>query len=176
MVGQLLTFSKPKSLKLDPLNLNEILDSILLLQKEPMGRKGIRAVRQFDPSLPPVLGDSGELSQVFLNFIKNAIEAIPEGGGEIRVKSRLMTDYRIKETAGGRASRMVLAEIHDSGIGIRAEDLQKIFTPFFTTKEKGYGLGLAIAQRVIVEHGGTVRVTSEKGKGTTVQVFLRSVR
>lgn len=176
LIGQLLTFSKPKSLTLEPLNLNALLDATLLLQKEPLEARRIRIVREFDPSLPPVLANSGGLSQVFLNFIKNAMEAIPDHQGEIRIKSRVMTNFKIKGVEGKKPSRMILAEIHDNGIGISKEDLEKIFTPFFTTKEKGYGLGLAITQRVINEHGGIIRVSSEKGKGTTVQVFLRSTR
>lgn len=174
LVSRLLSFSRPRSFSLTPLNLNELLDSLLLLQSAPLGEKKIRVVRKFDPSLPPVLGDADELRQVFLNFLKNAIEAIPNGGGEIRLTSRLMTNFKIKEVRGAKASRMVAAEIGDSGVGISKEDLEKIFTPFFTTKENGYGLGLAMAQRVIHEHGGTVRVMSEKRRGTTVQVFLRS--
>ena len=180
LVSRLLSFSRPRTLTLVPLNLNEILDSLLLLQTAPLNEKKIRLVRKFDPSLPSILGDADELRQVFLNFLKNAIEAIPEGGAtidgraEIRVTSRLVTNFKIREVTGQKASRMVVAEIHDSGVGIAREDLEKIFTPFFTTKENGHGLGLAMAQRVIQEHGGSIQLKSEKSQGTTVQVFLRS--
>ncbi len=174
LVSQLLAFTRPKGLSLEPINLNELLNSILLLQQKPFEERNIRLLREFDPSLPPVLGDSEQLTQTFLNFVKNAMEAIPPEGGKIRVKSRLMTNFKIKGAEKTKASRMILAEIQDSGAGISKEDLEKIFTPFFTTKEKGFGLGLALAQRVIHEHGGLIRVTSEGDRGTTVQVFLRS--
>lgn len=174
LVSQLLTFSKPKSLSVGPVNLNELLDSILRLQREPLERKKIRLVREFDPSLPPVLGDGDQLYQVFLNFIKNAMEAIPNGGGEICIKSRLMMNFKIKGGEGMKPVPMILAEIHDNGTGISKDDLEKIFTPFFTTKEKGTGLGLAIAQRVVHEHGGIIRVRSEKDHGTSMQIYLRS--
>jgi two-component system nitrogen regulation sensor histidine kinase GlnL len=174
IVSQLLTFSRPKSLSVGPVNLNELLDSIVRLQREPLERRKIRLVREFDPSLPPVLGDGDQLYQVFLNFIKNAMEAIPDGGGEIRIKSRLMTNFKIKEGEGRKPVPMVLAEIRDNGAGISKEDLGKIFTPFFTTKEKGTGLGLAIAQRVVSEHGGIIRVQSDKEHGTCMQIYLRS--
>lgn len=175
LVGRLLTLTKPRRLSLEPMNLNELLDSILLLQKGPFGERKIRLVREFDPSLPPVAGDREALHEAFLNFIRNALEAIPKGGGEIRVRSQVMTNFKIRGE-GKRPSRVVLTEIQDTGCGISLEDREKVFTPFFTTKEGGYGLGLAIAQRVIHEHGGMLRLQSEKGKGTTVQVFLRADR
>ncbi len=173
LVNQLLTFSRPKTLEMTAVNLNELLDSLLLLQKEPLIEKGLKVIREFDPSLPPIVGNTEELSQVFLNFIKNAIEAIAREKGEIRVKSRMVSDYRIKGEAGKKPSRMVMTEIRDNGEGISKENLKNIFTPFFTTKEKGYGLGLALSQRIISEHGGLVHVKSEEGKGTSFQIFLR---
>lgn len=174
LLTRLLTFAKPKTLPLEPLNLNEILDAILLLQKKILEERSIRLVREFDPSLPKVLGQRDELHQVFLNFIQNAVEAIPNGGGKIGIKSRLVMNYKIRDPKGKKPSHVVMAEISDSGVGISPEDMEKIFTPFFTTKEKGCGLGLAMTQRIISEHGGGIRVQSEKGRGTTFQVFLRS--
>ncbi len=174
LVEELLSFSRPRSRSLAPVNLNKLLDSLLMIQSETLQQKNIRLVCEFDPSLPLVLGDAEQLLQVFLNVFKNAIEAIPEAGGEIRIKSRIMTNYKIKE-AGEKASRMVMAEIQDSGMGIAPDVLKNIFTPFFTTKEKGHGLGLAISQRVIHEHGGVMHIESKKGKGTVLQVLLRSV-
>jgi two-component system nitrogen regulation sensor histidine kinase GlnL len=178
LVNQLLTFSRPKDLKLDRVNINELIDALLILQKEPIAKRGIRVVREFDPSLPPVLGDADELKQVFLNFIVNASDAVaerhPGGGGEIRFKTRMVNNFKIKGAEGPKTWRMVSAEIRDNGTGIKQDDVGKIFTPFFTTKEKGYGLGLAVTQRVIHEHGGAVNLTTEEGVGTTFQVLLRS--
>jgi two-component system nitrogen regulation sensor histidine kinase GlnL len=178
LVNQLLTFSRPKDLSLEPLNLNELIDAILILQKEPLEKKKVRIVREFDPSLPSVLGDADELKQVFLNFIVNAADAVGErhadGGGEIRLKTRMATNFKIKGAEGQKPSRMIVTEIRDNGTGIGAENRNKLFTPFFTTKEKGYGLGLAISQRVINEHGGVIHLESEEGRGTTFQILLRS--
>ena len=174
LVGELLNFSRPRSRSSAPINLNELLDSILMLQSQVLQNKNIRLVREFDPSLPSVMGDAEQLLQVFLNVIKNAIEATHESGGDLRIKSRMMTNYKIKE-ANGKSSRMVMAEIQDSGMGMAPDVLKNLFTPFFTTKEKGHGLGLAISQRVIHEHGGVMHVESQIGKGTTVQILLRSV-
>lgn len=178
LVNQLLTFARPKDLKIDKVNINELIDALVILQKEPMEKRGIRVVREFDPSLPPVLGDADELKQVFLNFIVNASDAVaerhPEGGGEIRIKTRMVNNFKIKGAEGRKSWRMVATEIRDNGTGIKAEDTDKIFTPFFTTKEKGYGLGLAVTQRVIHEHGGAINLTTEEAKGTTFQILLRS--
>ena len=177
LITQLLTFARPKTLILKPINPNELLDSILLLQTEVLKNKKIHLVREYDPSLPFISGDGEQLTQVFLNFIKNAIESTEEfdtpKGGEIRIRTR-MTDFRIREKSGRKASRMIMVEIRDNGVGIPQEILENIFTPFFTTKEKGSGLGLAIAQRIIQEHEGSIRVFSKKSQGATFQIYLRS--
>lgn len=177
LVSRLLVLTRPKAFHLEPLNINELLDSVLVLEKGPAEGRGIRLAREFDPSLPLIVGDDDELRQAFLNFIKNAIEAIADSdipSGEVRVKTRMLNEFRIKEADAEKLSRMVVVEIQDDGPGIDPETLHKIFTPFFTTKNTGSGLGLVIAQRVIQEHGGTLRVRSEKGKGTHIQVSLRS--
>ena len=173
LISNLLDFTKPKTLDLKAVNLNELLDSILVLQKKAGEEKQVEFFREFDPSLPDILGDTHELTQVFLNFIKNSVESLTNGHGEIRIRSRVMTDFKIKKSDNKKASRIVMAEIQDNGQGMDAQLLDKIFTPFFTTKEKGTGLGMAIAQRIVKEHGGTIRVRSQKDQGTSVQVFLR---
>ncbi len=174
LIGRLLALTRPKDLKMEPININELLDSILRLEEVSAPSQSVRIVREFDPSLPPVMGDDDELRQAFLNFVKNALEAVEEGKGKIRVKTRLMTEFKIKNAAGRKSGRLVLVEIQDNGAGMNPEDLSKIFTPFFTMKNTGSGLGMAISQQIVTEHGGNIRVTSEKGKGTTVQVSLRS--
>lgn len=178
LVNQLLTFARPKDLKLDPVNLNELIDSLLILQSGSLEKKKIRVIREFDPSLPAVLGDADELKQVFLNCIVNAADAIYErhkdGGGELTLRTRMATSFKIKGAVGQKPSRMIEAEVRDNGTGIKAEDLAKIFMPFFTTKEKGYGLGLAVSQRVIHEHGGVIQLDSEEGEGTKFKILLRS--
>lgn len=177
LIGNLLTFTRPKQQALVPIHLNQLLDEVLLLQKEPLAEKSIHVIRHFDPSLPPVLGDNDELHEVFLNLIKNAMEAVPQKTGELHVRSKILSDYKIKGADGKKPFLMVTAEIQDNGPGISRENLDKIFTPFFTTKESGHGLGLAIAQRIINEHGGSLRVrsgTKAEKHGTTIQVVLRS--
>lgn len=179
LVNQLLTFARPKDLKIGAVNLNELIDALIILQKEPFEKRGIKVIREFDPSLPSVIGDADELKQVFLNFMVNAADAVAERHkgepiGEIRLKTRMANNFKIKGAEAGKASRMIMAEIQDNGTGIKPQNADKIFMPFFTTKEKGYGLGLAVSQRVIQEHGGVIHLLTEEGRGTAFQIFLRS--
>lgn len=174
LLGELLTFTRPKKILFESLNLHELLDQIVLLQKPLSDQKKVKISREYDPSLPPILGEKDELHQVFLNFIKNALEAVPAKKGHLKISSRFMMNFRIRESEDKKPAQMVMVEITDNGPGIPEENLEKIFTPFFTTKESGHGLGLAITQRIVNEHGGLIRVQSEKGKGTTFQIYLRS--
>lgn len=177
LITELLTFARPNTLKTEEVNLNEILDATIALE---MARQSgqiqkVKFIREYDPSLPPVIADPFQLKQVMINVIKNAVESLHPEGGEIRIRTRIDNTFKLRDQAGERSSRMVVAEITDNGTGISKENLEKIFTPFFTTKDEGHGLGLAMAQRIINEHGGFLRMESQVEKGTTVQIVLRSV-
>jgi len=112
--------------------------------------------------LPPVLADAEQLMQVILNIAFNAIEEMP-GGGTLSVRTSRI---------GGEAGEAVGISIRDTGRGIRREDMRHIFKPFFTTKERGVGLGLAICQKIIRRHGGNIRVKSLPGQGTIFYIRL----
>ena len=112
------------------------------------------------PGLPDVGADEAQLRQALLNLIRNAREAM-SGAAARRL------DVSVREAAG----RIVVA-IHDSGPGIGAADMGKIFDPFFSTKERGTGLGLALVQQVVVDHGGQIEVASPPGAGTTFTLWL----
>jgi signal transduction histidine kinase len=107
---------------------------------------------------------------VFLNLVKNALEAM-NGGGSLTVVTRLETDYYVRDHGMGR-NRFIRVEISDEGKGIKEEDMAHIFSPFFSTKNTGTGLGLAICYNIIKEHSGTIRVETTEGKGTTFKVSL----
>ena len=139
------------------LDLNELLEQSLRF----LPRGAIEIVRQFDESLPPLRADPGLLHQAFLNILVNARQAMP-GGGRLTVRTQLA------ETDGPEVHVL----ISDTGVGIAAEHLDRIFRPFFTTKRGGTGLGLAIAARVIDQHGGRIGVESVPGQGTTFTVVL----
>ena len=170
IVEELLELAAPRKLKQEPVNLHKVLGDIVLLQKRAAEGKSISFVQQFDPSIPPILADEGLLTQLFLNLIKNAVEAIADEG-LIRISSRVLADYSMTQKGEGR-SRMVALDVSDNGPGIPPEVLNNLFTPFFTTKARGTGLGLAICQKIVAEHRGMMKVESDPGKGTTFTVML----
>jgi two-component system NtrC family sensor kinase len=124
--------------------------------------QNIEVVKQFSLSLPKVMADSDQLQQIFTNLTLNAIQAMP-GGGRLTLRSSAVDGE-------------VRVDVQDTGCGISKENMDKLFTPFFTTKEKGkgVGLGLAVVHRIFERHKGRIQVQSEVGKGTTFSVYLRS--
>ncbi|HEY8369821.1 MAG TPA: ATP-binding protein [Thermodesulfobacteriota bacterium] len=173
LLTELLTFSEPRPPRFAPVNLNSLLDTILLLQTTSEARGEVTIVKEFDPSLPEVQGDAEQLTQVFLNLVKNGLEAMG-GKGVLRVVSRLDTDYRIRSRGGrgGRRTQVVAVDVSDTGPGISPEDQAKLFTPFFTTKGRGTGLGLVLSHRIVHAHRGTMAVASTPGRGTTFTTWL----
>lgn len=170
IVEELLELASPRRLELSRVNLHKVLGDIIILQKRAVEGMRVSFQQQFDPSIPPILGDEERLTQLFLNLIKNAVEAVGEDG-IVRVSSRVLADYRMTQ-AGERGMRLVAVEVADDGPGIAKEQLEHLFTPFFTTKSKGTGLGLAISQKIVAEHRGMIKVESDVGKGTTFTVML----
>ena len=169
LIEQLLDLSRPAELDLAPLNIHEVLEDVLLLESQTLGEKDLQIKKWFDPSLPPIRGDRARLTQVFLNLVKNAFQAMERGA--LAVTTRVETDYHVREQ-GTAPNRFIWVDLADEGMGIREEDLPHIFSPFFTTKNNGTGLGLATCYRIIKEHGGTIRVESTEGKGSTFKVSL----
>ena len=170
MMERMLDFARPAPLELKLINIHQILEEILLLEKknEPAD---IRFVQNYDPSLPQVEGDEDQLKQVFLNLVRNALEAMPEGG-TLELMTRIHSNYTVKSDKHPNSRQAILVEIRDSGAGIDTENLNNIFTPFHTTKSKGSGLGLPLSLKIVENHKGKMNVQSETGKGTRVQVFL----
>ena len=169
LIEQLLDLSRPAKLNLASLNVHELLDEVLLLERET-AQQGVVVKKQFDPSLPPVRGDRAQLTQVFLNLVKNALQAM-EGQGCLTITTRIETDFHIREQ-GRERGKFIWVDIEDNGPGIEDENLPHIFSPFFTTKNSGTGLGLAICHRIIKEHGGLIRVDSRERSGATFKVSL----
>jgi two-component system, NtrC family, nitrogen regulation sensor histidine kinase GlnL len=166
----ILDFTRLKPLTSERFNIHAMLDRALLLQEESARQNGVVLAREYDPSLPDVTGNLDQLLQVFLNLVKNAIEAMPKGG-KLTVVTR-MSDLFTSVQADGKKHRLMVARVMDNGSGIKQEHLQDIFAPFFTTKDKGVGLGLALSYQIVQEHLGTIRVESKEGAGTTFSVYL----
>jgi len=172
LVTQLLDFSKPKKVKKSSVNINQILSELLMMQKPALDKGGISLRQEFDPSLPPVYGHEPSLKQAFLNLLKNALEAMDQKGGHLKVSTGYISDYRM-QVGDGKPSPMAQVSIVDTGMGIPEENLNSLFTPFFTTKAKGTGLGLMMTQRILKEHESLLRVSSKVGEGTTFKVLLK---
>lgn len=170
LIEELLDLTRPRPTQLSEVNLSRILADQILMQKQGYPDKQITYQMQLDPSIPPIRGDENLLSRLFLNLLKNAAEAI-EGKGVITVTSRIAGQY-LYNKPGERPVPMVTVEIQDNGPGIPSDELDRIFTPFFTTKTKGCGLGLAICQKIINEHQGSLRVASQAGQGTSFTISL----
>ena len=171
MVKRMMDLNRPLDLKLKSTNIHKVLEDILTLEKDTLTRKNGRFEQIYDPSLPPIEADEDQLKQVFLNLIKNAIEASWKGG-RIQIITRLSSGYAIKSTSSPVPQQNIVIEIIDSGEGMDEKIQKKLFTPFHTTKKKGSGLGLPISLKIVKDHHGKIKVTSEKDLGTTVQVFL----
>jgi len=151
--GRFARLPAPEPLRLEG---SELVAAVLALY--PAGPAGVRLERDVAASLPAVRADRDQILQVLHNLLRNAFEAVG-GGGTVRFAAR------------GEGAELVLA-VSDDGPGIRAEDLPRLFEPYFTTKEAGTGLGLAISDRIVQEHGGHLGVRSEPGRGTTFEVRL----
>ena len=146
--------------RMEPVAVNPLLQGLLDLVMPGITIRGIEVQTRFEEGLPALLGDAGELQEIFLNILTNAMDAMPEGGG-LRLETRSI----------GKAIRVTVA---DTGIGMAEADLPKIFEPFITTKErgKGTGLGLRICRNIVKAHGGEIAVRSRRGAGTTFVVSL----
>ena len=174
LLEHLLDLARPVKLRLEPLNIHELLNHVLVLEANTAEAQEIRIDRVYDPSLPPILGDRTQLTQVFLNLVKNAIQAM-SGHGCLTLTTRIETDFSLR-TQSRQKAKLARIDFKDDGPGIKEVDLPQIFSPFFTTKQTGTGLGLAICDRVIKEHGGHIRVESQPGQGTLFRVSLGLVQ
>jgi two-component system NtrC family sensor kinase len=161
IVKNLLDFARERPMLMKPADVNQAVDEILTLVDNQAHIQGVKIVRERG-ALPPVLGDFGQLRQIFMNIASNACEAM-EAGGTLTVRSR--------EVPGELGVEVVF---EDTGSGIPPERLRKIFDPFFTTKERGTGLGLSVVYGVVEKHGGRIEVDSEEGKGTRFTIRLRA--
>lgn len=167
IVTEFLRYSRPPDLNLKECDLRELVnDTIALIRHDGRLQESQQVVVQHDRTLPAVQADPDKMKQVFWNLATNALQAMPSGG-----TLTISTGCR-RVTSGKRSGDIVEVLVQDTGIGIRADDLNKIFFPFFTTKPHGSGLGLATAQRIVDQHGGWIRVESEEGKGARFAVCL----
>ncbi len=159
LTEEYLRFSRLPRPQLQPEDLHELLAGLLSFSATELAGKQVSLQQDLQRGLPAVQADENQLRQAFLNLLRNAGEALAPRGGTLQVSARQEGDS-------------VVVTFRDSGPGIQPEHLGKIFDPFFSTKETGTGLGLALTQQIITEHGGTIEVQSGAGPGTTFTVRL----
>jgi len=171
LVEELMVFARGEELSLAPVNAHQILDSVIeLVRLDPLS-EGIVIERAYDPSIPEIMADADRLQQVFLNLIRNALQAMKAGTGRLQIESRMTLDQRLtgKDLSSIPTVQVV---IKDNGSGISPEVYERLATPFFTTRQKGTGLGLAVSRHWVNRHHGTLKISSPPGEGTTVRVNL----
>lgn len=161
----------PNRATTSPIDVNAvILRTLQVLSTEP-GNDKLEIIEQLDPELPRVDIDQGQLEQVLMNLLRNAAQVL-SGGGEITVSSRLRLGWSSRISSMGAGDQLVEVTVADNGPGVSRKLLNRLFTPFFTTKAAGVGLGLAISQSIVQAAGGRIEVRSHVGEGTTFAVIL----
>jgi signal transduction histidine kinase len=154
-----LKFIRPQELNLKPVDPNALVKDVAALLEAEWKKEGVRFALQLDPALPPVTADEELLHQVFLNIVLNACQAMPRGG-TITIRTQR------------ERPEFVSVRVTDEGVGIGSEDIDKVFTLYYTTKPDGSGIGLSMVYRIVQMHDGDIDVQSEVGRGTTVTVRL----
>lgn len=163
IVGSLLDLSRQTQTYVEPVNMNTVLDNALRVLHNQMKRQRINIQKDYDPALPTLEGNFANLGQVFINIIKNAVEALSNGEGIITLTTRY-----------DEVRDEVVVTCRDTGTGIAPERLHDIFKPFYTTKPvgRGTGLGLYISHEIVRRHGGIIEVESEIGYGSTFRITI----
>ncbi|MEN6621427.1 MAG: ATP-binding protein [Smithella sp.] len=159
IIEEFLSFSKSRRLQLTDFSIIDVLQKIVSLIREEASARGVTIETQWRETQAVIPMDVNKLQQSFLNLIKNAMESIPAEG-------------KITIAVGKKSKNYILVSISDTGCGMNEEEIEKIFSPEYTTKEKGVGLGVPLASEIIRGHGGDIRVISSKGEGTTFEVVL----
>jgi two-component system, NtrC family, sensor kinase len=158
----LLGFARSTKTVKELVDVNRVIEDLFKILEFQPSAKSVKLTTRPAADLCPIYANSGQIRQVFLNIILNAIQAMPDGGA-----LEISTGRRASESAEG-----VEVTIRDTGSGIPKEDIENIFQPFFTTKKEGTGLGLAISYGIVKEHGGNIEVESDIGMGSTFRIFL----
>lgn len=164
IIKDLIDLAKPSEVSLKPGNTNDVINRVYDLVRTRCEKQHVLLHKKVSRRLPPILMDEERMEKAFLNFILNALDAMPKGG-KLTTNANPYFD-----------KNRVIISIQDTGKGIPQEDLDNIFHPFFTTKRTGIGLGLCLADQVISSHKGRLSVTSKTGKGTTITIELPIAR
>ncbi len=164
IVSQVLDFAHPSKPQVQEGLIEDIVNEVLRFSKMPLRRQGIQLRTNLKKSAATVRVDVSQMKQVFFNIVRNACDAMPEGG-----------ELRVSTSQPSGEDRCVRVEVEDTGRGIAKEHLERIFDPFFSMNREGTGLGLAISRKIVESHGGRIEVKSRPGKGTKFGVVLPAV-
>jgi PAS domain S-box-containing protein len=173
IVDELLQLARPARLHVEPIHLPVLFERVLELYANQVETGNIAVRREYSPDLPALSADAEQIYQALVNLVGNAIDAMA-GGGRLTLGARLSEEERVASTspASARASRQLVIEVEDTGVGIPPSDANKVFNPFFTTKGGGTGLGLALTHKIVEDHGGTINFRSSPEQGTTFAILL----
>ncbi len=183
IVSRMIDFYRPSRDGMRPTGLHDLLDTVLQMTREQLSSRDIELVLELHPELPLVFAVGNHIKQVFLNIIFNAIEAMATGG-TLTIRSYVLAasddlpeaGYSLVPGSGAAGFRVrepsIVIEFGDTGPGIPPADLPKIFEPFYTTHDKGTGLGLAVSYSIIEQHNGELSVSSRPGRGATFRIRL----
>ncbi|PYM90621.1 MAG: hypothetical protein DME04_22095 [Candidatus Rokuibacteriota bacterium] len=175
IVERLLELARPARVSFTLLRLPELLERALELYGDLLDDRGIDVVREYARDVPQIQADKDALYRVFVNLVANAIDAMP-GGGRLTVRAGwAATGDPLPTPTRRRSTSRVKVEIEDTGVGIAPSETERIFNPFYTTRDSGTGLGLALAHKVIQDHGGVISFKSTRGVGTTFTIVLSLV-
>jgi PAS domain S-box-containing protein len=169
IIKNLLDFSRQTEVKLRPVNINKVIEATFSIIGHQISLENVKTEMELSTSLPSILVDFDQVQQALMNIMLNAAQAMPNGG-ELQITTSVAKRVKI-----GRSIRdAIRIDISDTGIGIPQENLDKLFTPFFTTKEKGkgVGLGLSVVHGIIERHHGKIEIKSNPGTGTTFSIYL----
>lgn len=161
-IKELLNFTRASELNLERFSLEQIMEEAIKVMNNSFEEKKILLRRKYQKNLPEIFVDGDKMRQVFLNILRNAYEAV-EDGGRISLSLSLVRNNEQKKFK---------LKISDNGCGIPEERWEVIFEPFYTTKPFGFGLGLANARKIVEQHGGTIRVVKKEGKGSAFEILL----
>jgi len=171
IVVEVLDFVRPIALQVDRVAVDCVIKDAITLAEGKQARGTVTIDTNIESDLPELVADSHQLRQLFSNLLANAFEAM-EGRGHIEIRAALRPGEEGPATGGDALPPHVVVEVRDDGPGIAPDDLDRIFSPFFTTKPQGTGLGLAIVRKVVDAHDGHIDAVSAPGRGATFRVTL----
>ena len=196
MIEAFLKFGRPLELKRQPTDVRQVLDEVLEVASQKVQEEHIQVAREYGEGLPTVWIDVPHMKTCFLNLVLNAVQAMSPKGGTLSIAVEMAkggappgpgskgssngggaSETRMRRAADSpgqpsTADGWVEIAIRDTGVGVAPENLDKVFEPYFTTKEVGIGLGLALTKQILEQHGGGIELSSEVGKGTIVRLRL----